>query len=134
MSGGTRLHVRSVATRSVVELAPHSAATYLAVVHAADGVRFVAAAPSRPEVVRQLADYVRPRVKHTLWADDARHVRSLFIRGELEAAVEVYFGRVGERWDGEWLVTTVLVTAAGRDSGGASTSASAAPLARIANR
>lgn len=83
-------------------------ALFVAVVHAADGVRLVAAGASRPELVRQIAEYVRGRAAHVLRADHARHVRVLLARGELEAAVEVYFGLVGERWDEEWLVTAAL--------------------------
>ena len=81
---------------------------YVAVVHAADGVRFAAATESRAELVRRLAEYVRARGDAMLWADGARHLRALLIRGELEAAVEVYFGLVGERWDDESLVTAVV--------------------------
>jgi len=81
---------------------------FVAVVHAADGVRLVAAAESRAELVRRLAEYVRRRAVHVLRAQHARHVRELLARGELEGAVEVYFGLVGERWDDEWLVTTAL--------------------------
>ena len=81
---------------------------FVAVVHAADGVRLVVAAESRPELVRRLAEYVRRRAVHVLRAAHARHVRELLARGELEGAVEVYFGLVGERWYEEWLVTTAL--------------------------
>ena len=31
-------------------------------------------------------------------------------RGEWEAAIELYFGLVGKRWDKEWLVTAVAAT------------------------
>jgi hypothetical protein len=81
----------------------------VAVVHSSDGVRFATSGASRAEVVQRLADYVWPRAAHALWPDDARHVHSLMARGELEAAVEVYFGRVGTRWEPEWLVTTAVV-------------------------
>ena len=40
--------------------------------------------------------------------DHARHLRGLLARGEWEAAVELYFGVVGKRWDKEWLVTAVV--------------------------
>ena len=82
--------------------------TFLAVVHAADGVRFAAAADSRAELVRHLAEYVARRAAHVLHAEHARYVRGLLARGELEAAVEAYFGLVGGRWDDEWLVTGAL--------------------------
>jgi hypothetical protein len=102
--------IRTVATRSVLKPAPHAGTLYVAIVHSSDGVRFCTAGVSRVELVRRLAEYVRRRSGHTLWANDARHVRSLLARRELEAAVEVYFGRVGDRWDGEWLVTTAILT------------------------
>ena len=111
----------TVATRSIAEPPPHAGTLCVAVVHAADGVRLATAASSRVEIVRRLAEYVQRRLSQTLWPEDARHVRSLLMRGELEAAVEVYFGRVGRRWDEEWLVTTSIVIAdeasAGRAGG-----------------
>jgi hypothetical protein len=88
---------------------------FVAVVHAADGVRFTAAATSRHELIRQLTTYARRRAPHVLHADHARHFRALVARGELEGAVEVYFGLVGERWDKEWLVTTVTTAESRRD-------------------
>ena len=81
---------------------------FVAVVHAADGVRLATAAESRAELVCSLADYVRGQAEYALSVEHARHVRGLLARGELEAAVEVYFGTVGQRWDEEWLVTAAL--------------------------
>lgn len=81
---------------------------YVATVHAADGVRFAAVAESRAVLVRQLSTYVRQHAADVLWPNHARHVETLLARGELESAVEVYFGLVGRRWDKEWLVTTVV--------------------------
>lgn len=80
---------------------------FVGVVHAADGVRFAVAAGTRRELVRHLADYARHRGDHALQPEHARHLRGLLARGELEAAVELYFGLVGQRWDEEWLVTAV---------------------------
>lgn len=121
MTRSALVGVRTVATRSVVESAAHPDTLYVAIVHAPDGVRLVTAGASRVEVVQRLADYVRSRVTDALWPDDARHVRSLLARGEPEAAVEVYFGRVGDRWDGEWLVTTAIGAGGGHvNAGGAS--------------
>jgi hypothetical protein len=91
-------------------------ALFVAVVHAADGVRLAVAADSRLDLVRRVAEYVRRRAVHMLREDHARHVRALLARGELEGAVEVYFGLVGERWDKEWLVTAAV---AGEDYGSA---------------
>ena len=83
---------------------------YIAVVHAADGVRFSAVAESRYELVHRIADYVRQWGGYLLRPDHARHLRGLLARGEWEAAIELYFGLVGKRWDKEWLVTAVATT------------------------
>jgi hypothetical protein len=80
---------------------------YIAVVHAADGVRFSAAAESRYELIHRIADYVRQWGGWLLRPDHARHLRGLLARGEWEAAIELYFGLVGKRWDKEWLVTAI---------------------------
>jgi hypothetical protein len=111
IASGAPQAIGSVATQSVAEPPVPAGTLRVAVVHSWDGVRFAAAALSRVDLVRRLSDYVRRRSPHTLWASDARHVRTLLARGELEAAVEVYFGRVGSRWDPEWLVTTAVATA-----------------------
>ena len=100
---------RAVATRATVQPA-HPGALYVAVVHAPDGVRLATMAGSRAGLVQRLADYVEQRGDHALWADHARHLRTLLARGELEAAIEAYFGLVGGRWDEEWLVTAVVTT------------------------
>ena len=81
---------------------------YIAVVHADDTVRFATSAPTRAELSKRLAEYVRRWGDHVLRPDHAHHLRGLLMRGEWEAAVEFYFGLVGERWDEEWLVTAVV--------------------------
>ncbi len=96
------------ACRALAEPATRPHALYVAVVHAPDGVRLATSAVSRVELVRRLADYVRQRADHALWADHARQLRTLLARGELEAAIELYFGLVGDRWDEEWLVTSLV--------------------------
>lgn len=103
----------SATAQSVAEPALPAGTLQAALVHSSDGVRFAAAGRSHVEVVRRLADYVRRRSPDTLWPSDARHVRTLLERGEVEAAVEAYFGRVGSRWDPEWLVTAAIATAGG---------------------
>ena len=74
-------------------------AVYIAVVHADDTVRFATSAPTRSELAKRLAEYVRRWGDHVLRPDHAHHLRGLLMRGEWEAAVEFYFGLVGERWD-----------------------------------
>ena len=81
---------------------------YVAVVHAVDGVRFTASAPSRRELVHRVAEYVQRWGGYVLRPDHARHLRSLLARGESEAAVELYFALVGKRWDKEWLITAAI--------------------------
>jgi hypothetical protein len=74
-----------------------------AIVHAADGVRFVAPAACPDVLFARLADYVRGRCDDVLWADAARQVRTLLDEGNLPAAITLYFARTGERWDQERL-------------------------------
>ena len=118
-------------------------ALYIAVVHAADGVRFSAVADSRHELVHRIADYVRQWGGYLLRPDHARHLRGLLARGEWEAAIELYFGLVGKRWDKEWLITAVTTTDGRRDVAGVlgevvvpealhRTAPSARPAARLA--
>ena len=94
--------------RDIPESSDAEPALFLAVVHADDGVRFMTVASSRRELVHQVAEYVRKWGGYLLRPDHARHLRSLLLRGEAEAAVELYFALVGKRWDKEWLVTAVV--------------------------
>jgi len=96
---------RTVTGRAIVEPTAHPGRVYVAIVHSPDGVHLATAGVTRAELVRLLADYVRARCGYTLWPNESRYVRTLLARGELEAAVEVYFGRVGDRWDEERLAT-----------------------------
>ena len=50
-----------------------------------------------------LVRYIKQRCGFTLWPRDARTVISLLDAGRVTDAIEVYFDRVGERWDGEYL-------------------------------
>jgi hypothetical protein len=111
------------------DLEPAPGTVYLGVVYGADGVRLAVAAASRAELVRRLANYVRRRGDHALLPDHARHLTALLARGEQEAAVETYFGLVGERWDEEWLVTAA---ASADDAAEVATSVGAvAPLSHL---
>ena len=74
-----------------------------AIVHSADGIRFVTTGVSSDTVMSRLADYVRDRCDDVLWADAASEVRAMLSIGDLNAAVRLYFERVGERWDDERL-------------------------------
>jgi hypothetical protein len=77
---------------------------HTAVVYAPDGVRLVAAAPSRRALIRRIADYVERHANETLWPNDTRLVHQLLAEAAHEQAVELYFALVGERWDEEWIV------------------------------
>jgi hypothetical protein len=101
---------RTGRTRAESLPATNGQALFIAVVHAADGVRFSAAAESRYELVHRIAEYVREWGGYLLRPDHARHLRGLLARGEWEAAIELYFGLVGKRWDKEWLITAVATT------------------------
>jgi hypothetical protein len=117
-SARTARSARSGATRAESPPATAKQALYIAVVHAADGVRFSAVAESRYELVHRIADYVRQWGGYLLRPDHARHLRGLLARGEWEAAIELYFGLVGKRWDKEWLVTAVATTDGRRNVAG----------------
>jgi hypothetical protein len=102
-------------TRAESRSSDDEPALFIAVVHADDGVRFMTAADSRRELVHRVAEYVREWGGYLLRPDHARHLRGLLARGEWEAAVELYFGLVGKRWDKEWLVTAAVSTSDRRD-------------------
>ena len=81
---------------------------FVAVVHAADGVRWITAAGSRDELMCRLAVYVRDRAADVLSAEEAQCVRALVAEENCAGAVDRYFSGVGARWDEEWLATTVI--------------------------
>ena len=74
-----------------------------AIVHSADGIRFVGTGACPDALSARLARYVRGRCNDVLWADVARHVRALLDDGKLTEAIALYFERTGERWDRERL-------------------------------
>jgi hypothetical protein len=84
------------------------ASVHIAVVRAPDGVRLVAACRTERELLCNLSAYVTRRAARQLWPADAQRVRSLAAGGALEAAVDFYFARVGERWDSEELLKVAL--------------------------
>src|SRR5262249_5937612 len=86
-SARTARSVRRGTTRAESLPANQKQTLYIAVVHAADGVRFSAVAESRYELVHRIADYVRQWGGYLLRPDHARHLRGLLARGEWEAAV-----------------------------------------------
>lgn len=82
---------------------PVANAVRTAVVHAPDGVRFVASASDEAEVAAQLVAYIRERCDHTLWPAAAREVRTLIAERRESDAIAAYFANVGQRWDEERL-------------------------------
>jgi hypothetical protein len=83
--------------------APSNNSSFTAVVHAVDGVRFVATAPSPEHLVSQIAGYVAERCEFVLWPRIAAEVRGLIETANHSAAIALYFDHVGERWDDEHL-------------------------------
>jgi hypothetical protein len=80
-----------------------SQANFTAVVHAADGVRFVAKADCPERLASQIVDYILARCDEVLWPSAAKQVRALIGDRQLYAAIALYFAQVGERWDEERL-------------------------------
>ncbi len=86
---------------------------HVAAVVAYDGVRFSCARASRPELIRELAAYVRTRAADQLWPEEAARVNALLEARQLERAISDYFERVGRRWDTEWLLVEATPTSNG---------------------
>jgi hypothetical protein len=74
-----------------------------AVVHAADGIRFVAVSACAAGLAAQVIAYIRERCDDVLWPPAAERVRGLIDDGKPYAAIAMYFENVGERWDAERL-------------------------------
>lgn len=105
-----------------------SSVIHLAIVHAADGVRFATAARSSSALMRRLLDNIRPCVSDKLWPTDAERFERLADEGEHRAAVELYFSAVGQRWDDERLWVGAATDA---DEAFSGTMRSAAPFDRV---
>ena len=83
--------------------APARARYLTAVVHAADGVRFIATAPTSEALAGELAGYVAGRCDDALWPPVAARVRAFIDEGKPQSAIDTYFANVGQRWDAELL-------------------------------
>ena len=81
---------------------------FTAVVHAPDGVRFVASSSDEADVTTQLVGYVSERCYDTLWPAAARAVHALIDAGRGDEAVATYFANVGQRWDEERLESVAV--------------------------
>jgi hypothetical protein len=75
----------------------------VAIVYAADGVRYTAAGHSAAALQSELARYVRQQAPMRLWPEEAVRVQELLYTGALEAGIELYFASIGARWDEERL-------------------------------
>ena len=76
---------------------------YTAVVHAADGVLFAAAATNALSLAWQVVEYIEGRCDDALWPAIAVEVRNLIAANQPYAAIAAYFNHVGARWDQEFL-------------------------------
>jgi len=81
---------------------------HVAAVYALDGIRFLTAAPSAQELVERVALHVKQSADTLLSPEDAAHVLCLLEEGKQHAAVDLYFARVGLRWEREVLRTEVV--------------------------
>ena len=85
-----------------------SATLYVSIVCAIDGARFASVGTSRQECLAQVASYVAEQAERQLRPPWASRVHELLAAGDAATAVAEYFRHTGERWDREWLVTTLL--------------------------
>lgn len=76
---------------------------HLAVVSANDGVVEVLCDWTSEGLLIRLSRYVEENAVGKLWSKDSRRMRELLEAGNPEAAIELYFEKVGERWDSERL-------------------------------
>jgi hypothetical protein len=94
---------KTVFRLSADQTAPTPDSQFTAVVHAADGVRFIAAARRPDELTARVVSYIRERCDYTLWQSDARRVHELIDDRQFDEAIELYFSKIGGRWDVEQL-------------------------------
>jgi hypothetical protein len=76
---------------------------FTAVVHAADGIRFVGSARCPEHLTAQICEYIGSRCDEVLWPTVGRQVRDLIRDRQPYAAIALYFAAVGDRWDDERL-------------------------------
>lgn len=76
---------------------------HIAVVSTADGVQEVIVSQNASRMWSRLAEYLRENASTKLLPEDACVVQDNLKRGRMEAAAELYFRRVGLRWDRERL-------------------------------
>ena len=85
----------------------------VAIVHSSDGIHLVTTGPE-DAAFAEVGDYVRCRAEHQLWPDDAARLMTLLEQGRVRDAVDLYFARVGDRWDREYLAVHPVDTGSDR--------------------
>lgn len=76
---------------------------HVAVISANDGVVSVLCDWTSNGLLIRLSRYVEENAVAKLWPEVYSRVRELVRVGKREAAIELYFKKVGERWDVEFL-------------------------------
>ena len=76
---------------------------HYAIVSGPDGIHFAATGVDEDKMFAGLVRYIKQRCGFTLWPRDAREVLTLLDEGQLTDAIDMYFDRVGDRWDREYL-------------------------------
>jgi len=76
---------------------------HYAIVSGTDGIHFAASGADEDAMFAGLGRYLRQRCGFTLWPHDAREVIGLLDAGRITDAIAMYFDRVGDRWDREYL-------------------------------
>jgi hypothetical protein len=76
---------------------------HYAIVSGPDGIHFAASGADQNKMFAGLVRYLRQRCGFTLWPRDAREVIALLDAGRTTDAIALYFDRVGDRWDREYL-------------------------------
>jgi hypothetical protein len=76
---------------------------HYAIVSGPDGMQFAAAGADEDEMIAGLVRYIKQRCGFTLWPRDAGEVMALLDAGQTADAIDLYFDRVGDRWDSEYL-------------------------------
>ena len=76
---------------------------HYAIVSGPDGILFAASGADEDKMFAGLVRYIKQRCGFTLWPRDANAVITLLEAGQTSDAIDLYFDRVGERWDSEYL-------------------------------
>lgn len=75
-----------------------SEAVHVAVVTSGGAILFLAAETNAEAMMEPLVGFVERSASAMLWPRDATEVHSLLASGRSEAAIDLYFAKVGDRW------------------------------------